>query len=200
MAASSGAPDGALKEFAYASLERYSEIRDHKETMAYAGIALFVGATASALVSNDWPPSGWGSSKDILAFLALTGVWILVLWYVRFQLRRRRWAALRVSGCDWLLASWLSGSPLPSDKHWTTEVDRKRQPSRYLRRIDFFWPMDHAVAATDPRVKVYPTALEQAWLKAEVRGTDALEHERLIHAAGWLLWLAASLQLYFRAR
>lgn len=199
MASLASAVDIALREFVLASLTRFSAIRDHKESMAYAGITLFAGATASALVSDKFPPKVWGHSRYLWALLALSALWLIVLSYLRYQLRRRRWAALRVAGCDWLLASWLPGSPLAEDKDWAANVSRERRPSPALRTLDFFWPMDHAVAAIDPRVRVYPPVLEQSWLKAELRGSDALDHERLIHAAGWLLWIVASLQLYWRA-
>src|SRR5437773_2082631 len=88
-------------QFAKESIDRYSRYRDHKETMAYAGAAVYVGAAAAIILSKDWPPSQWGPSFGIVAVVTL---WALALSYLKYQLRKRRWAAFRVAGCEWILA------------------------------------------------------------------------------------------------
>lgn len=179
-----------LREFVSNSLDRYSTYRDNKESMAYAGLALFIGAAASALVSKDWPPP-WGQHREGLIVSAFTVLWVLVLSYLRYQLRRRRWAALRVAGCDWLLARWLPDSPEPP------RPQPSPTPSCLRRLVDLVWPMDHTVAALDPTLKVYVDEIENSWIDAGVRGTDALKHERLIYLAGWIGYIGVVLRTYF---
>ena len=99
-----------LRTFLYEALERYSIHRDNKESMAYLGLALFTGAAATALASKDWPPA-FAADRPWLIVLGFSTLWFFVVLYLRYQLRRRRWAALRVAGCEWLLAEWLPDSP-----------------------------------------------------------------------------------------
>jgi hypothetical protein len=173
-----------LREFIAAALERFSCYRDHKESMAWGGLLVYAGAAATALVSKDWPPS-WGQDKAALGIAAFSVLWLLVLFYLEYQLRRRRWAALRVAGCDWLLASWLPDAPPP-------ERSSEIEPSKIRRLINFVWPVDRAVTAIDRDLmgKVYPPEIETAWINAEFHSTGALRHERLIYFAGWLLYAA----------
>lgn len=174
-----------LQAHVSSELVRYSSIRDHKETMAYAGIALVVGAAATALASKEWPPD-YLKGKPWLIALGFTTLWGFALAYLRYQLRRRRWAALRVSGCDWLLAEWLPGSPhaMARDK-----APAPRKPPLYLLLIDYVvWPIKGAVATVKPDPQVYPQEIVDAWTRAERRGTDAIIHERVIHLAGWIAY------------
>ena len=173
----------ALKAYVTAVAERFSSYHDHKETMAYSGITLYAAAAAAALTSAAWPPP-WGSDRHVLAVIAFSILWLSILVYLHFQLRRRRWAALRIAGCDWLLVSWLPDAPV------SPRCQEKKSPSRWLRIADFFWPLARAVTVVDRSRKVYPEVLEDAWRQAEARGTDAIKHERLIYAVGWLLFLA----------
>src|SRR5262245_8898505 len=94
-------------EFVFHLREHYRAYHDHKESMAYAGAALYVVAFGSALIMKDWPPS-WGHAKVTLTILGLTTAWLVMLIYLKWQLRRRRWAALRVAGAEKLLAKWIT--------------------------------------------------------------------------------------------
>src|SRR5437870_118734 len=84
--------------------DRYATYHGHKESMAFTGLTLFTGAAGAALMAEEWPPAAWGNHGWAWAFLAATALWLSVLAYLRFQLRRRRWAALRVAGCERVLA------------------------------------------------------------------------------------------------
>ena len=176
-------------------LDRYASYHNHKESMAYTGLTLFTGAGGAALVSDNWPPVAWGAHADTWALLAITALWFGVLAYLRFQLRRRRWAALRVAGCDRLLAKWVVSSPSDAD---LAPTDRIPIGSIcFVRCVDFFWPLKAAVLVMkDPSKKnpaMYPSALVDAWVNQENNGTDALLHERLIVLAGWVLYLVVVL-------
>jgi len=189
-------PQEQLRVFVSDALERYSSFRDNKEAMAYAGLALFTGAAATALASKDWPPM-FAEKRPWLVISAFTLLWLFVILYLRYQLRRRRWAALRVAGCEWLLCEWLPDSPkalVPASE--VTSRDNQRV-SCCLLLLDHIWPLKHSVPVIDPKVSVYPKEIEDSWIRAEVRGTDALTHERLMHLAGWTGYVAVILRTLY---
>lgn len=184
-----GIPDAReqFRMFVTNELQRYSGFRDHKETMAYAGIALFTGAAATLLTSKDWPPQ-FAENNPWLIVSAFTLLWLFVIVYLRYQLRRRRWAALRVAGCERLLCKWLLDPPQAGPSPPTSYG--KPKASLRLRLVDYIWPLKCSVRVFDTEVRVYPAELQRSWLDAEPRGSDALFHERIIHSAGWVAYLA----------
>jgi hypothetical protein len=174
-----------LRVFVAAALERFAEYHAHKEAMAYAGIAVY-GAAAVTVLTTSWPPGAWTWHPNALAVAAFTALWLTMLVYLRFQLRRRRWAALRVAGCDRLLASWLPGAPAQRPR----KADSPRGWSRLLARLpDWIWPSANSVPAVDTDDDVYPQEIQTAWKEAQERGTEAIDHERLIHVFGWSLYI-----------
>jgi hypothetical protein len=175
--------------------DRYAAYHGHKESMAFTGLTLFTGAAGAALVAEKWPPTAWGNYGWVWAFLAVTALWLGVLTYLRFQLRRRRWAALRVAGCEHVLAGWVASAPLPEQV-----VPKGREHvevSCFAKCADFFWPQKKALLAIKPESKdnppLYPSALVDAWISQEKQGTDALKHERLIVFTGWTLYVVLAL-------
>ena len=174
---------------------------NHKESMAYTGLAIFTGAGGAALVSNDWPPKAWGADAHILALLAITALWLGVLAYLRFQLRQR------------LLAKWIVSPPSDADL-----APKDREPidsvlfvkcadwawllkaavwvmKAFVKCVDWFWPLKESVLVMEAEDSppVYPSALVDAWVDQEERGTDALIHERFIVCVGWVLYVVVVL-------
>jgi hypothetical protein len=175
------------REFVQALLDRYASYHDLKETMAYAGITLFGGIVGTATVSDAWPPN-WGQHSACLAIVASTLLWTTILTFLRFQLTRRRWAALRVAGCERLLAAWLQEGP--SEEELALAPVTSRPPPAFTTRIaNFLWGSNAAVRAVKTEEAVYPNALVKVWLRQEVYGTDALKHERLILICGWIFYV-----------
>lgn len=175
--------------FALHLSDRYRAYHDHKESMAYAAITLYIAAFTSALISDKWPPD-WGRSTRVLAVLAITGVWFLFLSFVKWQLRRRRWSAIRIAGLERVLASWVPHPPSTDDLARWSGQERNR-PSFWVTIVDHIWPLRRAVPPVDVSQEVYPRALVLAWLKqARERGTSAIFHERLVVVAGWAIYLA----------
>lgn len=158
--------------------------------MAFTGLTLFTGAASAALVADKWPPIAWGDYGWAWAFLAVTALWLSVLVYLRFQLRRRRLAALRVAGCEHVLAGWIVSSPSP--EQLTPKGRAHKEVSCFVKCADFFWPQKKALLVIKPESEdnppLYPAVLVDAWVAQEERGTDALTHERLIIFAGWVLY------------
>jgi hypothetical protein len=175
-------------DYVQAVHDRLAAYRDGKETMAFAGLAIFLGAVTTALTSRDWPPT-FAQDRPWLVVAAFSILWVFVAVYLRYQLRRRRWAALRVAGCDWLLAEWLPDSPhaMANDER---SPAKPAKPGLIILLFDIVWPLKSSVTAVDPEERVYPEEIERSWVLASKRGTDALLHERLIHIAGWVGYAA----------
>jgi len=170
-------------EFIQAMLTRYASYHQNKESMAYAGITLFGGITGASTLSASWPPK-WGNHTILLAILACTFLWIIILTFLRFQLTRRRWAALRVAGCDRLLSAWLQSPPSDDDLGLMPPAPRPSQCS-CVKIVNCLWGSKEAVRTVNTKESVYPRALVNEWLAQEERGTDALKHERLVLLSGW---------------
>jgi len=175
--------------------DRYAAYHGHKESMAFTGLTLFTGAAGAALVSGHWPPPAWGPYGWAWAALSVTALWLSMLAYLRFQLRRRRLAALRVAGCERVLAKWVASAPSAAEL-----APKSREPIEvpcFLKCADYFWPLKTALLVLKPESKknppIYPAALVDAWLFQEELGTDALKHERLIVFAGWVIYVVLAL-------
>lgn len=88
----------------------------HKENMAYAGIALQITIFAGAVFLPKWPPKWLGSATcTLVSLLALIILWSLTVIYIRWQLRRRRRASIRVGAVERLMAKWILKNPKKKD-------------------------------------------------------------------------------------
>lgn len=184
------------REFVQAMLNRYASYHQNKESMAYAGITLFGGIAGASVLSKEWPPD-WGSHTLLLAVLSCTFLWVIILTFIRFQLTRRRWAALRVAGCDRLLSAWIQNAPTEDD---LALLPTKARPSQCIciKILNCLWGNKEAVRAVNTKESVYPGALVEEWLSQEERGTDALKHERLVLLSGWVFYLIMILKVLLK--
>jgi hypothetical protein len=161
---------------------------NHKETLAIAGITFQLTTFGTALISKEWPPF-----PPYLTFALITVAWLLILVYLKWQLRRRRWAAVRIAGADKLLAKWILEPP--TTKELKPEGrENKEYPSRWHKFIDYFGASKHVsppIEAEHPSKWIYPAALVDLWWKekyTEPKSTDAIFHERFIVIVGWCLF------------
>jgi hypothetical protein len=188
-----------VADFARVQLARYSEYHAHKESMAYAGLALFAGVVGAILVIDKWPPETWGGHRKIFAFIALSLAWTAVLIYLHFQLRRRRWAALRVAACERVLAMWATKQFRDPSDLVAAYRESSAKVMWFYRFFDFvIFPLKRAVKAIDqpksapPKSEpIYPRVFVSALEQVEENGTEAIYHERLMHVTGWVLYCAA---------
>ncbi|HET9712570.1 MAG TPA: hypothetical protein VFP64_11830 [Pyrinomonadaceae bacterium] len=181
------------EEFVRSLMERYAQYHEHKENMAYGGLTVFAGAVVAALVSDSWPPK-WGLYTPTLAPGAALALFLVTLKYLEFQMHRRRWAALRVAGCEHVLAKWVQGAPTSEDL--TPKVPAVAERIGRVRRlVDGLWPPEANVRAVDTGivrignddVVIYPTALVDAWQNAK---TSTRVHERIFFGIAWILGVA----------
>ena len=173
-------------QFVRDALQHYRAYHNHKETLAIAGITFHVTAFGVALISKDWPPY-----RPLLTSVLITLAWLLILFYLKWQLHRRRWAAMRMAGAERLLARWISQPPSP-DELKPAPVEKKKQPSICTILIDYVVAVKGVEPTVDISEPVYPTALVRLWQEQEERErpTRAIVQERFIVLVGWILWLA----------
>jgi hypothetical protein len=170
--------------------------------MAYAGLTLYLAAFGALLISREWPPD-WLKPDKQLTDLLITSTWALALFFVKWELLRRRWAALRVAGIERLMAKWTSNDPSNDDLlPWEPKKVKKTVSKRVLsyvgsgilslliRVMDYVVPLPWAQPTVDITQAVYPTALVNEWKEQEGRGTSALVHEGLLLFAGWAMYLS----------
>ena len=187
-----------VADFARVQLARYSAYHAHKESMAYVGLALFAGVVGTILVSEKWPPAAWGGHGKILALIALSLAWAAVLFYLRFQLHRRRWAALRMAACERVLAMWATKQLADPNDLAAADRQSSAEVKWCARFVDFaVWPLRRAVKAieqpknaTEKTKPIYPRVFVSALERVEESGTDAIYHEWLMHVTGWGLYVA----------
>jgi hypothetical protein len=107
--------DGHKRAFALVQslLISYGDYNHKKEREAYVIAALYLGATASALINNGWdlPPG--------LLLLALVAATLLTAALVFWQLSNRRFAARMVAACTSVASRWLTESPAPAEYRTT---------------------------------------------------------------------------------
>lgn len=194
--------DGLEKviNFTRGEIGRYADYHKHKESMAYVGVALFTGTAGVVLTSADWPPEVWGHCSKPIAAIALTVFWIAVLLFLRFQLQNRRWAALRVAGCERVLVRWATNSIDTSNLGPVVRPPIKEsiEYDKWSKLIDWFWPQQVSKPVMDESMEpYYPGMLVNAWVEAEKSGTKAIYHERIIIPACWILYLAMVFRTLF---
>ena len=176
--------ENRAREYVFELYRHYREYHNHKETMAYAGITLCMTAFTIALTMKDWPPS-WGTYSKCLTLVAITVAWFAMGFYLRYQLHKRRWAAIRVAGIHRLLAKWISDPPQKTELiPWTKQ---NAEESAQMAIVDWFWwCRPDSVTVVKVSENVYPTALVEVWL-AQANKTDAshrLKVEDPAHSVG----------------
>ena len=189
---SNGAPPPTRLDRLVTFVERqhdyYASYHNHKEGMAYAGFTVYAGIVGAAIFSSGWPPH-WGVNSRVWAVVAASALWLLSFSFLRFQLRRRRWAAIRRAGCERLLARWLVEPP-QEDALAALPAPVERPIASWISLLDYFVPQRAAVQAIETDQTIYPTVLAREWVAREVTGSQAIIHERLLIIAGWILYVA----------
>ena len=107
---------------------RYVGYMQQKEYLAYLGFVIYLTAASTILLfeKGKWPPPNWGSYKAWFAFAAILGFSALAFLYLRFELHRRRWAAMRLAGCERVLVKLATGD-LSADA-WKTHTRNDARP------------------------------------------------------------------------
>lgn len=175
-----------LRRFVETFHHEYADYHNHKETVSYTALALYVAAFGAALVSKEWPPAwseGW--MRLLLSIAAASLAWLFALWFVGWQLLRRRMAAVRVAAAEKLLSKWVSNTPDDRDSDPATNV----QSVSFPRWWHLFWPPAAPVPAGDLKDGHYPAVVIKA-VRSQVSrpGSEARAHEAIITGVIHFLW------------
>jgi hypothetical protein len=85
---------------------------NHKETMASAGITLYIAAAASILGRNDL---AYQVKSNIVLIGVVSLVAVLAIVYVKWQLDNRRYSSDVIQAIDTVAIKWLSRRPCPRE-------------------------------------------------------------------------------------
>ncbi|MBI4522339.1 MAG: hypothetical protein HY695_00860 [Deltaproteobacteria bacterium] len=94
--------------------------QSHKETMAHAGLLVMIAVVGGLVSFKPWPPQ-WVPvlqvyfEQQTVAVLICVLLWFMIHLYIRWQLRRRRWAAVVYNGAVGAVAEWLRRDPTGED-------------------------------------------------------------------------------------
>lgn len=146
-----------MKDFLYVRMSQMHSYHDHKETMAHAALLVSLGLVGAVLGTKDWPPD-WVPSVSLwekaVASIGVLTVWFLIHYYMRWELRNRRIAAMYVESFLKVLRNWEISPP----ENLVVYVKEKDQPTgvRFHRAIDHFIPWKRSNVIPDDGLEGYP--------------------------------------------
>lgn len=167
-------------------LERDSAYHDHKESMAWAGVAVYLVAFGSGVIG---PRELFDGNERWAVILGVCASWFIALMYIRWQLLRRRWAAIRVQAIQELLAKWIENSSAPDAFERGQELNLRMK--RWKRVLSYLIPQPEVLPKSDVNWKAYPKCFVenvQAVYDKCRNATRAYYHEVAIIVGGWLLF------------
>lgn len=133
-----------------------STYHNHKETMAHVGIAVQIAFCTGILTLRSWPPNWVGEvsifgvsfSPRFLSFFGFVLIWMLIHWFIRWQLRHRRFAAVWDYGLIRTLRKWTFESPSLDDITPYSQKKHKNVMKKFPKYsklkiiLDFFIPIN----------------------------------------------------------
>ena len=177
-------------------LDHMQGYHDHKETMAHAALLVALAVVGFVLTSSDWPPK-WVPAIYIpskwVALLGLTVVWLIIHWYLRWQLGRRRVAAQLDACLMNVLRGWATRQPSIDEIQPVPEGIPP--PSKITLLIDFVFPWEKATVPIDDGLKGYPKAVVAEFGKTR---TGAIKAERFVSLASLFLFALAAASTLLR--
>lgn len=161
-------------KFAECLLSNNMSYHDHKETMAHACVVLEI-AIFGWIMSN----GGWAiatSVRFIWFFLVSIVVWLLLHVYIRWELRLRRLSAFFGHGIRKVMIKWTSTNPTMEELQPYEESNKNnaKGPCLFWIILDLIVPCFCGSLPLEHAPIGYPTALVEAFKKAEVDGDECL--------------------------
>jgi hypothetical protein len=162
-------------------LSRTVSYHDSKEKMAHAALVLtfalvgVVGPVKSNIeVAREHP---------VAMFWVVMGLWLLIHWFVRLQLRRKRLAAAYNTSMEMVLLKWALNPP-------TDAVLDGREPPEHIGRfrrsvllvLDFFFVSKRSKPGKDWLEDDYPAVVIQS-VNRQLASTGSIRDERIVTLA-----------------
>lgn len=195
-------PDQRAREFFFRLLDDYGSYDARKEAMANVAIAIYFGAIGGILLSSEWPWN-WFVNRPLVnrlsALIAVVFVFLVALWFIQWQLEKRRTGAIYVAAIQKLLAEHLTAVFSESDLKKGSGGSPCKSVSICQSMRKWIWPTAHATLHGDVLVQSYPACLQKALTDQTDAGTDAIRHERVILVLVWGLFVVAFIRTLFAA-
>lgn len=172
-------------------LQQYERYHNHKETMAHTGLALQFAFVAAILNMELWPPEWVFQYKFInpyyLSGFMFFSIWFLFHIFMRWQLRKKRYAALFYAALMRTLLSWSKDQPKGKDlKPYNS--NNLSSSSRLLVIMDCLITCYSASIKSDVGIKGFPTSFVVKYKEQIDDGTGSIKGE-------WILWVASVFML-----
>lgn len=164
---------------------------DFKEKMAHAGIAVQLAIT-SALISKKISDPIWTNIFDNTQLITSTYIiiWILLHIFVRWQLRKKRAAAIELATYQKALLRWAYSSPTKDDlKLYPKKTNNISFTKMLYDCIDYISPIPFALVSIDITKEGYPIGIVKIWEEQEKKGTGAYISEVIICIFSYLMLL-----------
>lgn len=212
-----------LKEFDYSdrvkkalklieiSLPLESAYHDHKETMAHVGMAIQIAFCTGVITLQEWPPNwigefsilGLSVSPQLSSFCCLFSIWLLIHVFVRWQLRNRRYAAIKYSGLHRALGKWTFKSPkveelVPYDPNKHIEIRNKfPKHTKWANFLDKYFIPRNIWIKSDTEEAELPVGLVEEIACQACQSTGAMKSEWLLTIGSFVLISIVALSTFF---
>jgi len=182
------------KEYLTLGMELNHTYHDHKENMAHAIFLVnvaFVGALLGTGGRPSWLPKEL-TPPWVVGSLCV-GAWLLIHRYLRWQLRNRRIAAIKVAAFSNVLRDWIATPPTLVELR---PVKKLRPVPGQLKLFLDNWvvPVDTGIGIGDDDVKTYPKCVVGALDK---QATGAVKAECMVSLGSIILVVLLMAKLCF---
>ena len=187
-----------LENYANILLSDISVYHNHKETMAHAAFLVEVALFGAIMTMTKWPPDWVPSiciSEKTVTVAGIFIVWSTIHIFMRWQLRKRRDAAVRFAGIIRAIRKWIDEPPSTEDyKPYKSGLSLREDKFNLLDFI-IVWPK--AKIFSDVEVDGEPAGLVQGLREQENIGTGAVRAEYILTYGSIIIFLFIVFRTFF---
>ena len=144
------------RKFAECLIANNCRYHNHKETMAHACVVLEIAIFGWAMSKDVWTVA---TETKLIFLIVATGIWLPIHWYMRWELRFRRFAAKQDAGIRRVMARWIIANPTMDELK--PYENRIQDCFSWWTLIDLFWPCYRASLPLERGSFGYPTVMVQ---------------------------------------
>jgi hypothetical protein len=174
-------------------LNDLSVYHNHKETMAHAAFLLQVALFGAIMSIDKWPPSwvpiislpgNYYLPSMTVAFLGFFLVWLIIHIFIRWQLRKRRWAAIQFAGIMRVIRKWINDPPTAED---LKPYKGEKTTLSNFDLLDFLIILPKAKIASDLDLNGELSGIVEGIKEQSKTGTGAVRAERILTYGSFLI-------------
>lgn len=189
-----------LRAFLETFVSASSSYHNHKENMSYVVFAFETGIFGYVLTTSSWPPN-WILNLDVTKAdlgVFLVFIWLLTHLFLRWQLRKRRVAAIESDAATICLRNMTTKTLTDYDLKSGNEVDIGAVNQCVFDTIlDFLIPWNRAKVVSDVGLREAPRCPVKAFEEQYTKGTGAIIGEWFVSAGSLILLLVLVLFSFF---